>query len=249
MKTIDGLGIFWIHGYEDDQLSGRLCFDPSGDGINLTLVGIFENAPNDRGEPNVRILGLLGSDKITLDRCFSSGTNFRSSGVYESRFYANQLFLGHHFESDELTFTSVTLGLSHLDRWVESIDICEKFEDQGDLHERTETYRMSLTLPPGESHEFSRGRVVLDYNWSRLGDTVRGLEFRQWPTLKIEYREPQQFQVIQSDVRRVQDIVTLCVGAPVSVESFVLKSSAIRARVLSGDDAGYEQTIEFLAPP
>jgi hypothetical protein len=248
MRALDGLGLFWLPGREDDALSGRLIFNPSGDGINLTLVGTFDNAPNDQGDADVRILGWLDAKKVTLDRCYSSGTTFRSPGAYESRYHANRMFLGHHFDSNDLSFTSVTTALSHLDDWVGLSGISERPDSNYPKHD-TKTYHMSFTLPAEEYHEFSRGRVALVFNWSRDHDPFRGIEFHQWATLKIEYRESQPFEIVQNDVRHLQDLVTLCVDAPVAVDSFALKQKNIKAKTLSGEDTGHEQMIEFLAPP
>jgi hypothetical protein len=66
MQSIDSLGAFWLPDRDGDQLSGRLRFDPAGGGINLSLVGAFDNAVADGGEPAVRIFGWLGNNRVTL---------------------------------------------------------------------------------------------------------------------------------------------------------------------------------------
>jgi hypothetical protein len=43
--------------------------------------------------------------------------------------------------------------------------------------------------------------------------------------------------------------VTLCIDAPTSLDSLRLWRPDIRAKVLSGEDAGVEQRIEFIALP
>src|SRR4051812_7727996 len=115
MQDIDTLGVFWLSGREEDQLSGRLQFHPK-DGITLSLVGRLEGRENVI-EPTIRILGVTDRNYITLDQGFSKGTSSSSPGIFESRYYFNRMFVGHHFgeEEDALQFQSVTLELSHLD--------------------------------------------------------------------------------------------------------------------------------------
>src|SRR6266511_925125 len=118
MKEFDELGLFWLPGHEEDALSGRLQFDPKEGGINLSLVGGFDNAPDHGDSSKLRILGWRGNDRVTLDQCLSLRTNRRAPGVPESRYYANQMFVGHYFEEEELSLQSASLRLSDLDSWV-----------------------------------------------------------------------------------------------------------------------------------
>jgi hypothetical protein len=61
MKEFDELGLFWLPGHEEDALSGRLQFDPKEGGINLSLVGGFDNAPDNGDSLKLRILGWRGT--------------------------------------------------------------------------------------------------------------------------------------------------------------------------------------------
>jgi hypothetical protein len=248
MRAFDDLGLFWLPGHEEDALSGRLQFDPKGDGINLSLVGEFANAP-DGDDSQFRIVGWRGNDKLTLDRCFSHGPNLRAPGITESRYYANQMFVGHHFERDELAFQSASVLLSDLDSWVDRSGIAIE-DDYPQTESQTQTiYRMAFTPPPEETCPFSRGRVKLAFGWKSGGDPIHGISFQQWPGIKIEYDQMQAFDVIRKDVGRIQDLVTLCIDAPTAVDSLILQRPDIQAKVLSGEDAGVEQPIEFISLP
>jgi hypothetical protein len=59
----------------------------------------------------------------------------------------------------------------------------------------------------------------------------------------------QAFEAVQRDVSRIQALVTLCMDAPTVLDSLVLRRPDIRAKVLSGADAGVPQPIEFIATP
>src|SRR5262245_14525553 len=159
MERIDKLGLFWLPGYEDDALSGRLQFDPEGAGITLSLVGIFDHAQEDDGSPELRILGWLGTDPVTLDRVFSTGTNHRSPGVAESSYYANCMFVGHHIEELEPYFQTARVTLSDLAGWVGESGITE--EGSPSQRAGSEPYRLTFEPLPGEEAPFSGGRIIL----------------------------------------------------------------------------------------
>jgi hypothetical protein len=91
MQSIDSLGLFWLPDHDGDRLSGRLKFDPAGGGINLSLVGTFDNAADDGGEPAVRIFGWLGSNPVTLESCYSGGSTFGSPGRFVPGFLVSRL--------------------------------------------------------------------------------------------------------------------------------------------------------------
>jgi hypothetical protein len=248
MRTFDELGLFWLPGHEEDALSGRLQFDPNGDGLNLSLVGEFENAP-DREDSQSRILGWRGNDRLTLNRCLSYGPNVRAPGITESRYYANEMFVGHHFEREELAFQSAVMRLSDLDSWVGISGIVTENDYQHVESRSHPIYRMAFTPPAEEAYPFSRGRVKLGFGWKPGGDPIHGISFQQWPGIIIEYDQMQAFDTVQRDVSRIQALVTLCLDAPTALDSLVLRRPDIRATVLSGEDAGVPQPIEFIATP
>jgi hypothetical protein len=248
MRAIDELGLFWLPGHEAGALSGRLQFDPKGDGITLSLVGMFDNAPDDT-DSLFRIVGWIGNERVTLDRCFSLGRNPRAPGIAESKYYANQMFTGHHFERDELAFRSAAIRLSDLDSWIGRSGIATE-TDYLHLESRSRPiYKMAFTPLPDETCRFSRGHLRLGFGWKPGGDPIHGISFQQWPGIIIEYDQMQAFDIIQKDVDRIQDLVTLCIDAPTSLDSLVLRRPDIQAKVLSGEDAGVEQRIEWIALP
>jgi ApeA N-terminal domain 1 len=248
MRAFDELGLFWLPGHEDDALSGRLQFDPKGDGLNLSLVGEFENAP-DREDSQFRILGWRGNDRLTLNRCLSYMPNVRAPGITESRYYANEMFVGHHFEREELAFQSAVVQLSDLDSWVGISGIVTENDYQHAELRSHPIYRMAYTPPVEEACPFSRGRVKLGFGWKPGGDPIHGISFQQWPGIVLEYDQMQEFDTVQRDVSRIQALVTLCLDAPTAIDSLVLRRPDIQAKVLSGKDAGVPQPIEFIATP
>jgi hypothetical protein len=215
---------------------------------NLSLVGEFENAPN-REDSQFRILGWRGNDRLTLNRCFSYGPNVRAPGITESRYYANEMFVGHHFERGELAFQSAVIRLTDLDSWIGISGIVTETDYQHVEPGSHPIYRMAFTPPTEEAYPFSRGRVKLGFGWKPGGDPIHGISFQQWPGIILEYDQMQGFDTVQRDVNRIQALVTLCLDAPTAIDSLVLRRPDIQAKVLSGEDAGVPQPIEFIATP
>jgi hypothetical protein len=249
MRAFDELGLFWLPDHDEQALSGRLQFDPKGEGISLSLVGRFDDVPEDGDQSTFRIMGWRGNDKVTLDRCLLGDRNPRAPGIAESRYHANQMFVGHHFGRDELAFQSASVVLSDLDSWIGRSGIVLE-EDYPHAASGTQPiYRMAFTPPSEETCRFSRGRVKLTYGWKPAGDPIHGISFRQWPGIKIEYDQMQAFDIIRKDVGRIQDLVTLCIDAPTAIDSLILQRPDIRVRVLSGEETDFQQPIEFIAQP
>jgi ApeA-like protein/HEPN superfamily Apea-like protein len=249
MRAFDELGLFWLPDHEEQALSGRLQFDPKGEGISLSLVGMFDNVPEDRDQATFRIIGWRGNDKVTLDQCLLRERNPRAPGIAESKYYANQMFVGHHFGREELAFQSASVVVSDLDSWVGRSGIALE-EDYPHAPSGTQPiYKMAFTPPPEETCRFSRGRVKLAFGWKPAGDPIHGISFRQWAGIRIEYDQMQKFDTIRKDIGRIQDLVTLCIDAPTAMDSLILQRPDIRVKVLSGEVTDFEQPIEFIAQP
>jgi hypothetical protein len=178
MQSIDRLGLFWLPDHDGDQLSGRLQFDPAGGGINLSLVGAFENAVADGGEPTVRIFGWLGNNRVTLESCYSKGSNFGSPGVAESSYHANRMFLGHHVESELQEFQSAEATFSYADAWVGHSGIKVEKDYWREQSEPAPIYTATYTPTAEDEHPFTRGHIQLRYRWQEKGDSLRGVSMR-----------------------------------------------------------------------
>ncbi|WP_433051126.1 HEPN domain-containing protein [Dactylosporangium sp. CS-033363] len=250
MEHIDSLGLFWLPGHEEDsdKLSGRLQFDPGGGGISLSLVGIFDNAVDDRGEPTVRIFGWLGNKPVTLDRCFSTGTNQPTPGVIGSSFHANRMFVGHHIESKDQRFQEAEATFGHTDVWVgrSGIDIQKDYFDRKD---DTPIYTATFTPIAQQDHPFNRGRVKLGYCWKHHGDPTQGISMKQWPVFTIRYDEPRPLDDIEQDIRLLQNLITLCMDGPTDLDRLVLTHPDIHMFMLGGSDSGAEQPIDVIKSP
>ncbi|MET7820036.1 HEPN domain-containing protein [Micromonospora zamorensis] len=243
MRRVDELGIFWLFGHEGDALSGRLRFDVN-DGCTVELVGIFDSKPGD--DDSIRIHGWIGSSKVTLENCIPRKNNRGSTGVQKCEYYANQLFIGHHFTEDEFSLQTAVVEISDLDTWVGWRGITDFYGRRGDRN--GSSYQMSFEPNQSQEATFNGGRVAIENSWKQEGDGVQEVKFRQWPILKIAYDEPQNFKVVRRDVGAVQNLLSLCIDTPTTMDRLILRRPDIRARLLNGEDAGYEQDIELRVP-
>lgn len=248
LRQIDELGIFWVADHEDGQLQGRLQFDPE-EGITVELIGSFDAAnPNDDDEL-IRILGWIGKDKVTLERCFSTGTYRRSPGIPESHYKANALLLGYHAFEPTPEFQSATVSLGNLENWVghRGIDREMNLNSEKKKQDVEITYRL-LALAE-ESCRFSRGEVALRFAWETKGDQRHDVTLRHWPVLKITYDQRRPLKEIRRDVGLLESLLTLCTGTSTSIDKLVLRRPDVRVTMLSGDEGPAEQPVEFIAQP
>ena len=250
MQSIDSLGLFWLPDNDGDRLSGRLQFDPTNGGINLSLVGAFDNAAaDDVGGPAIRIFGWLGNNPVTLESCYSRGSTFGSPGVGESSYHANHMFAGHHVESELQEFQSAEATFSYADTWVGHSGIKVENDYWRDQSEPASIYTATYTPIAQEEQSFDCGHIQLGYRWEPRGDPIRGISMRQWPVFTLRYDEPHSLEEIMRDVRLVQNLMTLCIDAPVHLDKLILKHPDVQMIMLDGSDSGAEQAIEFISSP
>jgi len=252
MRQIDDLGLFWLPGEDDNAISARLTFDPaSSDGIKLSIVGRRENSPLLRGGSHPRIHGIVKKDLITLDDCIPGKSSSNSSGVDYHSYRPNRMFIGHHLtdSSDRMRFDSVTVELGGLPSWIRFKDMVEVWN-----HEEKSAaplYQLQFTPSSEQSASFSRGELSVVSLWEtegRGGDDGRA-GMRQWPAIKLAYSDLQPFRDIETDIRHVHDLVTLCMDTYVAVDRVSLRNSSVRARNIGGGEFDFPQAIEYVTQP
>ena len=72
---------------------------------------------------------------------------------------------------------------------------------------------------------------------------------RQWPVFATRYDEPRSLKTIMRDVRLLQNLMTLCVDAPVYLDKLILRHPDVHIFMLDGSDSGAEQPIELVNSP
>lgn len=245
MKKIDESGVFWLRGFDTDQLPGRLQFDPVSGNITLSLLGIFRD-DRDQSGATKRILGTSGTELVTLDDCFSLRSSPRSPGIDESQWRVNRIFLGYHANERDHTFDTARVTFSNLAEWVETSGISENASPD------TATgpiFQFEYTPPAEETARFSQGRVALCFSWTRdLGTAPNSISFNEQPGFRLEYDTAQPFDIVKKDIGRIQSLLTLCTDSSVMADRITLSRQDIHATSIAGNDLGVPRAIEFIAP-
>lgn len=113
-------GIWWLPYKPEKQVSGTLRFIPN-EGAILELIGSFKDIKdiNKMLEAEI-ILGISSNgENITLHKCFETKSNISLLGLLTSSFYANEIFIGAHFQkSEDIKFRELSIRYSYLDEWV-----------------------------------------------------------------------------------------------------------------------------------
>ena len=119
-------GIWWLPYKPEDRISGWLKFSPN-EGAVLDLIGSFKDISSIEKILKEKILKLeiilgISSDgkNITLYKCFETKSNFSFPGLSTSSFYADNVFVGAHFQKPEdIKFKSLFVHYLYLDEWVD----------------------------------------------------------------------------------------------------------------------------------
>jgi hypothetical protein len=186
---------------------------------------------------------------VTLESCFSKGSKFGSPGVAESSYHANRMFLGHHVESELQEFQSAEATFSYADSWLGHSGIKVEKDYWRAQSEPAPIYTATYTLTARDEHPFTRGHIQLGYPWQEKGESLHGISMRQWPVFATRYDEPHSLETIMRDVRLLQNLMTLCVDAPVYLDKLILRHPDVHMFMLDGSDSGAEQPIELVNSP
>lgn len=242
MKELDSSGIFWLPDHENDPLSGRLTYSPTGN-IMLTLIGDFQNSL--RG-PKGTIFGTIKSGEVTLLDCFSKGVWRRIPGISESGYIANSMLLGHIFEEPEPLFLSARVRFSDVDSWIGRTPLDDR--DLQDLDNNNSKPTVKIQPIEDSVCSFSRGKITVRHVWNYRDRSIAGLTLYQEPHIHIQYDSPTPFKEIAKDVGRLESFITLCIDASIDLDEFVVRHPDIRVQMLSGDFSKSQRDIEYRAP-
>ena len=132
MQELDVEGLFWRPEEPDRKIAGHLRFN-STDGAILSLIEPWQFNPTDGssvplselmgGGPGdgdgFRLLGVAGSQRLTLDKCQEFGTKFDSTSMIRRRYRVRTVLSGAHLDgADPMRFSSVTVQVGNLTQWV-----------------------------------------------------------------------------------------------------------------------------------
>ncbi|WP_349880830.1 HEPN domain-containing protein [Micromonospora sp. HUAS YX12] len=234
MLPLEVTGSFWLPGHEQAKRHGRLVYDPK-DGADLFLTEpLVEVRPDGvmvelGGATRDRIFGLIEEPSygqpVTLIDC---------GWLHRKKFFVNSILVGGHFADDEQTvFESVIVRLRDAAPWVgkDAISVDVDLAVEG-VDRREMVCR--LDRPPASEARFSRGKVIVDFRWSREDVELQSFKINVWPEFVIEYDEMTPLSVVYSDAGNLYNLSSLCTDRADSFDSIVVFRSDHPELVRSG---------------
>jgi hypothetical protein len=227
----DGLdvnGLFWLPSQPDNQVPGRLTFDPTDSG-RLELTGGLGDPgfSTDPSAPSVdRILGRAAGTDYTLTGCFQLHTSSSVLDWTEQTIHVGQTIAGVAYEQPALTFDAVNFGLDNLIQWVDRSGMTEQFDDQ----------RFSLVcerLPPLTT-ELPGLRLQLGQTSSMTGDGLTARTLTQDLRLHVELDEAQPLDEVIDLASDLQDLLSIATNQPAAFRSLKLSNQADSQELSSG---------------
>jgi hypothetical protein len=261
LKDFDGFGAFWLPQKPEEELTGHLTFDHEK-GCRLRVIGGFGDIhPWMDSIPQPRIVGVVGSERVTLENCRVVHATLPLSGTKEQIYHADGLFLGHIFDHDfDMTFNAVTIKFDSLAGWVgrsliqvehtfKKSDSAGSSEVSDDRDDRYDFARAKATLGTAVSEDFEYGRGILKLGLSGGygGDRLTKFHMTSEPYMSIVKPHLTAFSEFMEEVNRLQDLITLCTDRPCGVLSIAFSRDDIPLTSINNDSFGYPKWIEYRA--
>jgi hypothetical protein len=189
MKSFELVGYWWLPNNPGKTIAGTLKFDPINGG-SLDLLGSFQDFPEFGKVFDVDIiLGFVDGKKITLYRCYATGSNMSLTAggpvSLKSSFLVNVVFLGHHFEKNEdVVFKSLSVSYSYLEDWTQITGF--QFTLQPDKENHLSQYEVKYKFPDKVEVKIGDTNLSFDYSFRDGGDKIKEFKLVQTTFLKIE---------------------------------------------------------------
>ena len=239
METLDAVGTFWIVGKPERKVAGRLTFNDV-DGLELNLIGSLHDPLEvlsrhtgpvisvplaemyGMGSEPVRIVGETTGGYVTLDKCWRKSGHFpliEGSSPAQEVYRSSSAFLGAHFGEDEpLVFTGVRTSIQNVEHWV-GIPAASIELDYAEHSNEVEQLRIISTPREKMVAKTDLGELELVFGHRLGGDHILESTIRQKQALGLRFLEPQPLGDILRACKSLQDLVTVGVNAPVSIDS------------------------------
>ncbi|MFD8308094.1 HEPN domain-containing protein [Streptomyces sp. NPDC059690] len=210
MVSFEDDGVFWLPSSPDEDLIGRIKYDPA-EGAELTVFGRFSS-----GLSHSRIHGVAGGREFTLDGCWSKSYTLKGPGVDVEKFVVRRAFSGAQFSSETpLEFDRVAATFDQLAPWVRRSkpEITVDSPNPNDWSD-AQSVNIHFPIPPNETVELDSLKLSLSTSWKTKSDSLTEASVYQEPYLEIHYKEAMDLDHILMDINGIQDLITLAIDAP-----------------------------------
>ena len=213
MDKFEYEGIWWLPDKPEKQVPGTLRFTPN-EGAILKLIGSFKDAKdiNKMLEPEI-ILGISSNGKnITLHKCFETEPNVSVPGLPTSSFYANEVFVGAHFQkSEDIKFRELFICYSYLDEWVNisGFNIQHPNEKETVIkYKKPEPIQASI-------YEDCKIKIFIDIQDTYPTIVQKEASIKQITYIRIEHSVEKSLKEYWNIMRLIQNFLSLGVTEPV----------------------------------
>ena len=215
MEKFEYNGIWWLPEQADKTVPGTLKFDPK-EGAFLDLIGSFKDITqlHISLEPKI-ILGFAEGKKITLYKCYESGSHLNLPGFLSTSFWVSVVFVGCHFaKEEEVIFDSLSLNYSHLAEWTWITGFNRKIEQEGDKD--SAKFHVSYSLPDKVEAKINKLSISLVHSFKEGGDGIEEVILKQTTFVKIEPETPLHIEDYQRNILyHIQNFLSLGIGQAV----------------------------------
>ena len=251
METLDTVGTFWIAGKPERKVAGRLTFNDV-DGLELNLIGSLHDplevlsqhtgpvisVPLNEmyglvNEP-VRIVGETTKGYVTLDKCWRKSGHFpliEGTSPAQEVYRGSSAFLGAHFGEDEpFVFTGVRTSIQNLEHWV-GIPAASIELDYAEHSNEVEQLRIISTPREKMVAKTDMGELELVFGHRLGGDHILESTIRQNQYLGLRFSEPQPLEDTLRVCKSLQDLVTIGINAPTSIDSIRIRHADLDSTI------------------
>ncbi|MFE5770900.1 HEPN domain-containing protein [Streptomyces sp. NPDC056485] len=210
VDSFESDGLFWLPEDKENQIAGRISFDPSK-GARLSLIGSFsefnfEEELDSRLSRGV-IHGVAGKKFLTLIDCRLSSRKTESPGFAREDYRAESLFAGQALITPgELRFDRVRIKFNNLFTWTSRTLVSREYEFDNSSKKLS---KATLTLEPVEAEEVSAEICSLGLigTW-KISSDPQNPGYRQDFSLSLNYSQEVDFSEIKGDISSLQDLIT-----------------------------------------
>ncbi len=211
-------GHWWPPDSPEAKVAGELRCSRDGR-ADLSLLGSFNGVSMLRKDSRLDIiLGISDEGKlVTLvdNLLVQEQRNFR--GVPRQKYRTKFVIVGEHFaDLDKLQFSAVTFRTYGLDEWVgiSGLQVEPDFS-------KPKFPKFLIKFEPPEPLEYSldqERRIAIRFSW-RSPDLkpLRSISIEQSTHLSLEYSRPRLLDEALVDVYKIKNLVSLCIGKPLSL--------------------------------
>jgi len=212
----DLAGVFWLPEHPDQAIAGHLQFSVGK--IRLELHGAFPGFEGVLGTAYPLVLGVHGSQYLTLYRAYSSGAQI--GALLEQHLSIGVVFIGAHFTEKELSFAELKFNTDHLADWAAHSGIVHTNPPPKDLR-----WQVGFGHPEVIVADLGdRGVVKIFYEGSMR--IQRGsVELSESPRIIGTTPKPVGHRQLLSDfLFPLRDLLTFATMSPAYLEEVVLNS-------------------------